>query len=977
MAVQQTVRAATAARTGRRRTGPALAVIAISQLMVVLDATIVDVALPSMQSDLGFSTGALSWVVNAYVLTFGGFLLLGGRVGDLLGRRRVFLAGVGLFTLASLLGALANSTAMLIAGRALQGVGAAVIAPTVLALITTNFRQGSQRNRAFGVFSGMSSAGAIVGLLAGGVLTQWLSWRWVLAVNVPVGALLAVLALYSIKETPRRTGRFDLTGAVLSSAGMAALVGGLGFGTQYGWSSPVTLTSFAAAVVLLAVFARVEARVEQPIVPLHMFADRNRRSVYFVAFALTGAFLAMFFFLTLYLQTVRDYSPLRAGLAFVPVMACILLSARYTAQVLVGKIGQKKPLVIGIGLNTAALAWLIALSADSGYLGGVLGPLLLFGVGNGLMFVPMTMIAVSGVEDHEAGSASSLFDAMTQVGGSTGLAVLVAVFGVAGGHRDGGSPEALVDGIRYGFGGGALLGLAALVVAALLVRPVRPKKRFAPEILGILARKQPDRVPIMIDGGAFLSYAEWDRRSNAVAHGLIARGVRKGDRVALFYEGTDWSGYAVAYFGVLKAGAAATHLNSTLDEAELARRLGHAGAVGMIWSEDLPAAPAVPAGAAPGWLATVTELDGGDHSPVDVVITADDIADILYTSGTTGPAKPLTNPHGNLSFGRGPGSVLQETFTSAAPILTPMPLGTVFSAGTVGIFALTTTAPILVCPADDVELMGELIERHRAGSVMLTPWNAMQLVDLGVADRHDLGSVVTIGIASAQLPARYARALLDLMPEAEIMTAYGGGSEAVPASIGTDYDPARPTRVGKPRPGTQLRLLDEEGRPVRAGRVGEVWLQTRAPKRLHLDPELNARTHVDGWTRTGDYAYLGRRREVYFFDRGNDAIRVSGELVSSIEVENVLFGHPAVREAAAIAVPDARTGQAVVAVVRTSDPAVDAEQLRAFAARHLAAHQAPREVHLVDRLPRGPMGKVLKRELREQYGAGLAGAHAG
>ncbi|MGW0551155.1 DHA2 family efflux MFS transporter permease subunit [Streptomyces altiplanensis] len=971
MAVKQGVRAARPARTGQR-TGLALTVIALSQLMVVLDATIVDVALPSMQRSLGISTGALSWVVNAYVLAFGGFLLLGGRAGDLLGRRRVFLAGVGLFTAASLLGALANSAAMLLAARALQGVGAAVIAPTVLALITTNFRQGSRRNKAFGVFSGMSSAGAIVGLLAGGVLTEWLSWRWVLAVNVPVGVLLAVLAVLSIKETPRRRGRFDLPGAVLSSVGMAALVYGLSNGHRYGWGEPVTLGSFAAALLLLVAFVAVEARAEQPIVPLRMFVDRTRCGVYFVAFALTGAFMGMFFFLTLFMQVVLGYSPLRTGMAFLPVMVCILISARVTAQVLLARYGKRKPLVAGIALNTVAMLWLAQLSPESSYLGELLGPLLIFGIGNGLMFVPMTVIAVSGVEDHEAGSASSLFDAMTQIGGSAGLAVLVAVFGSAGAHGGADSAAALTEGIDTAFLGGAVLGAAALLVAVLLVRPVTPKQRFAPELLGILAGRSPDRVPITMEGGTFVSYAEWDRRSNAVAHGLIAKGVRKGDRVALFFEGTDWSGYAIAYFGVLKAGAAATHLNSTLDAAELTRRLGHAEAVGMIHSAEMPAPPAVPPGTSLRWLTTVDELDGGQYGPVDVTIASSDVADILYTSGTTGPAKPLTNPHGNLSYGRGPGAVLQETFTSSAPILTPMPLGTVFSAGTVGIFALTTTAPILVCPADDVELMGGLIERHKVGSVMLTPWNAMQMVDTRVGDRYDLSSVTTIGIASAQLPGSYAERLLDMMPEAEIMTAYGGGSEAVPASIGTDYDPRRPTRVGKPRPGTLLRLLDEAGKPVRRGEVGEVWLRTRAPKRLHLDPRLNERTHVDGWTRTGDLAYLGPRKEVYFFDRGNDAIRTGGRLVSSVQVENVLYDHPAVREAAAVAVPHPELGQAVVAVVCTSDPAADGAVLRAFAAERLEPHQVPLTVHVVGELPRGPMGKVLKRELRERFGSGLS-----
>src|SRR5919199_2299842 len=260
--------------------GLALAIIAASQLMVVLDATIVNIALPQMQQALHFSTTSLSWVLNAYTLTFGGLLLLGGRAGDILGRRRVFITGILLFSLASLLGGFATSSAWLLAARALQGVGGAIASPTALALITTNFAEGPERNRAFGVFAAVSGSGAAVGLLAGGMLTSWLSWRWVLFVNVPIGVLIALLAPLYINESERHPGRFDLAGAFTSTTGMLALVYGFIRAAQQGWSDNLTIGSFVAAVVLLAAFVAIERRTRQPITPLHMFTDRNRAGSY-------------------------------------------------------------------------------------------------------------------------------------------------------------------------------------------------------------------------------------------------------------------------------------------------------------------------------------------------------------------------------------------------------------------------------------------------------------------------------------------------------------------------------------------------------------------------------------------------------------------------------------------------------------------------------------------------------------------------
>src|ERR687898_1180931 len=416
----------------RRGYHPALAltIIAASQLMVVLDATIVNIALPQMQQALGFSTTSLSWVLNAYTLTFGGLLLLGGRAGDILGRRRVFIAGILLFTLASFLGGLATSSARLLAARALQGIGAAIAAPTALALITTNFAEGTERNRAFGVFGAVAGAGGALGLLAGGMLTSWLSWRWVLFVNVPIGVLLAALAPLYITESERQPGRFDLAGALTSTAGMTALVYGFISAAQDGWTAPTTVGSFTAAVVLLAVFLSIETRTRQPITPLHMFADRNRAGSYAIMLSLAAAMFGMFFFLTLFVQDVLGYTPLRAGLSFLPVTAGIIISSQFAARSL-PRIGPRRLMAAGALLAATGLAWLTQVSVTSGYLDGILGPMLLFGLGMGLLFVPLTIIAVSGVAPHEVGAASSLLNVTQQVGGSLGLSILVTVFGTA------------------------------------------------------------------------------------------------------------------------------------------------------------------------------------------------------------------------------------------------------------------------------------------------------------------------------------------------------------------------------------------------------------------------------------------------------------------------------------------------------------------------------------------------------------------
>jgi EmrB/QacA subfamily drug resistance transporter len=410
--------------------GIALAVIAASQLMVVLDATIVNIALPHIREALNFSTTSLSWVLNAYTLTFGGFLLLGGRAGDILGRRRVFIAGILLFSLASLLGGLATSSGWLLAARALQGVGAAIASPTALALITTNFAEGPERNRAFGVFAAVSGSGAAIGLMAGGMLTSWLSWRWVLFVNVPIGILLAMLAPLYITESERQPGRFDISGALTSTAGMAALVYGFIRSAQEGWSDAWTIASFAAAAVLLASFLLIERRTRQPITPLHLFRDRDRAGSYVIMLALAAALFGMFFFLTLFVQDVLGYSPLKAGFAFLPVTVALIFTAQVAARTL-PRLGPKPLMTAGAVLAVIGLAWVSQISVSSGYVDGILGPMLIFGLGMGLLFVPLTIVAVSGVAPRESGAASSLLNVMQQVGGALGLSILVTVFGTA------------------------------------------------------------------------------------------------------------------------------------------------------------------------------------------------------------------------------------------------------------------------------------------------------------------------------------------------------------------------------------------------------------------------------------------------------------------------------------------------------------------------------------------------------------------
>ncbi len=421
----------TAAAPRHRHLGLALLVIATAQLMVVLDATIVNVALPGIQRALGFSGSGLEWVVNAYALTFGGLLLLGGRAGDLLGRRRVFITGVIVFSAASLAGGFATSQAWLLAARALQGIGGAITAPTALSLVTTTFPEGPPRNRAMGVYSAMSVAGGAVGLIAGGLLTTYASWRWVMFVNVPIGLLVALAAPRVLGESQRRRGRFDLPGAVTGTLGLAALVYGLSSaatspdGVSH-WGDARVIASLAAAVVLLVSFALIERRSEHALLPLRILASRNRSGSYLVMLCVGTAMFGMFFFLTIFVQDVWGYSPLRTGVAYLPIMATVMVMAAVSAQ-LVPRIGARPLLLGGTASLAAGLIWLSRLSEHSHYASGLLGPMLVSAAGMGMLFMPVTLIALSKVRDADAGVASSLINTGQQVGGSLGLAVLGTV----------------------------------------------------------------------------------------------------------------------------------------------------------------------------------------------------------------------------------------------------------------------------------------------------------------------------------------------------------------------------------------------------------------------------------------------------------------------------------------------------------------------------------------------------------------------
>ena len=421
----------TAAAPGTRRLGLALIVISMAQLMLVLDELIVNTALPHIQQALHFSGTSLEWVVTGYAVTFGGLLMLGGRAGDILGRRRMLSAGILVFSLASLLGGLATTSWLLITARVLQGAGAAIAAPAALSLITVTFPEGKQRTRALGVYAAMTGMGGGVGVVAGGLLTTYASWRWVFFVNVPLGALLAFGARVVLPESRRYPRRWDLPGAVTGTAGLALLIYGLTRGATgpdgiSHWGDTATILALTGAAAALTAFVAIEARSAQPLLPLWIFADRNRAGVYLILVCLASVFFGMFFFLTLFTQVVWGYSALRGGLAYLPFIGGFIVIAGVCTK-LVTRVGARVPMTIGAVLAPASMFWLSRVHEHSHYVTGVMLPLLVFAITAGLIFVPLTMTLVAGISDEHAGIASSMFNAGQQVGGAVGLAVIGSV----------------------------------------------------------------------------------------------------------------------------------------------------------------------------------------------------------------------------------------------------------------------------------------------------------------------------------------------------------------------------------------------------------------------------------------------------------------------------------------------------------------------------------------------------------------------
>lgn len=468
-------RAVTPARDRPRRPVPGWAVLAVccvAQFMVVLDVSIVNVALPQMRTSLHLSATGQQWVINAYTLTFAGLLLLGGRAGDLIGRRKVFLLGLGLFTGFSLLGGLAQSGGWLIAARALQGAGAAALAPATLSLLTTTFPDPNGRRRALGAWSATAASGAAVGVLAGGVLTGLLDWRWVLFVNVPIGVALLAGAAWALSESQvdGAARHLDVPGAVTVTAGLAVLVYGIVSTDTHPWASARTIGVLAVGVALLGAFVLIEARLsEHPLVPLGVFRRRSLSAANGVAVALGAAPFCLFFFLSLYLQQINGYTPLRAGLAFLPIGLSSLIAARSAAP-LVARLGVRRQLVIGLLLFAGGLAWMAQLTPGDGYWSSVFLPELLAGIGLGISLVPMTLGATAGVPPHQAGLASGLLNTTRQVGGAVGLAAMATAAAAVHTHSTAHYAEAaaLTSGYDLAFAITAGVLVAGALVALLL-----------------------------------------------------------------------------------------------------------------------------------------------------------------------------------------------------------------------------------------------------------------------------------------------------------------------------------------------------------------------------------------------------------------------------------------------------------------------------------------------------------------------------
>ncbi|MEY2442770.1 MAG: hypothetical protein QOJ46_2196 [bacterium] len=463
----------------QRRKWLALALLATTQFVIVLDAAIVNVAIPTIGTDLKFSPDNLAWIPNAYALTFGGFLLLGGRMADLLGRRRLFMAGLGVFGIASLMGGFSGSDEQLIGWRALQGLGAAMLAPSALSMVTNMFTEGAERNKALGVWGAVSGSGGAAGVLLGGVLTEYAGWEWVLWVNVPIVVIAAFLAPRLLVESSveSETRHFDALGAVVVTVGLSLLVFALVDADQAGWGSTQTVGLLALSLALIVVFVAVESRSVAPLVPFRIFRLRTLTGANVIGLLLGASLFSMFFFLSLYMQKVLGYDALKAGLSYLPLALVIIVSAGVASQ-LVTKLGFKPVLVAGLVMVTVGLLWFTQLPPDGVYLKNIIAPMILAAFGLGFAFVPVTIAAVSGISKDDSGLASGLINTSQQIGGALGLAVLATIANTrthdlvlaAGGNPLQPDRASLTDGFNAAFLAGAGFGLLGIIAALVMIR---------------------------------------------------------------------------------------------------------------------------------------------------------------------------------------------------------------------------------------------------------------------------------------------------------------------------------------------------------------------------------------------------------------------------------------------------------------------------------------------------------------------------
>jgi EmrB/QacA subfamily drug resistance transporter len=454
-----------------------LAVVAVAQFMVVLDATVVNVALPTIKRDVGFSEQSLSWVLNAYTLMFGGFLLLGGRLADRLGRRRLFVAGISLFAGASLICGVSQSEGMLLVARGLQGLGGAMVSPAALSIILTTFAEGPERNRALAVWGAIAGAGGALGLLLGGVIVEALSWRWVFFINVPIGAAVLTLAPRIVPESRSESaaGGYDVEGAVSITAGTIALVFTLIKADSWGWTSGRTLAGFAVAVALIATFVVIESRHQNPLVPLRIFSNRSLAASDATMLVVAAALFGVFFFCTLYLQQVLGYNALRTGIAYLP-LSLSIIGASALASRFVDRFTPKPVLVAGLFVATAGFLLLTRISGHSDYASHVLPAMIALGVGLGMSFVPITIAATTGVAAGDSGLASGLLNTTQQVGGSLGLAILSSVSNTrVTSALQAGSP--LPAALTHGFKGAFVVAAALCAVGVVVALALLPRRR--------------------------------------------------------------------------------------------------------------------------------------------------------------------------------------------------------------------------------------------------------------------------------------------------------------------------------------------------------------------------------------------------------------------------------------------------------------------------------------------------------------------